>query len=351
MSTLATASLLHTPHLHCADSCAFVYSRTRASSSKPLVAQPHSSSRVSSRQAISQAAVFSPSSKLRLWHGVRRKGVVRCKASVNDGGELPPSSREEAIEQAATSVSSLLEKALKRQGPSTVKQRRETKQIKLRVEIPVLDDSSSSNVSLTFDFLSALFRGKKKGDAPNIAVLFADDESSVNLARKQCEERGLSSWSFFNLQSEVGLAGDDAAVVVLVGAKFEDNVRTEDLLKKVYPRPVVVVNPEWSAEEEKDTKWGALLSGFEVAYSFIPLSIQGFLSKTEGAVLKHVKSGAPGGRPWLIFVKEGDQYKRMSSLQRRPEPSDLENALYNAMAANSPVTKSIQFLRGLVSKE
>ncbi|KAG0567462.1 hypothetical protein KC19_7G136600 [Ceratodon purpureus] len=269
---------------------------------------------------------------------------IRCSAS---GGEVPPESREEAIEQAAGSVAALLEKVLKRRGPSTVKQRKEQRQVKLRVEIPVLDDAPSSLASLTLDLVSALLR--KSRDSPDVAVFFSG-ASPVELARDQCANREVLNVSFHSLQSERDVSGD-VAVVLVAGARYEDNECLQELARNVTPRPVVVLNPEWSPEDEKDARWGSFLASFEAAYAFIPLAIQGLFSKTEGAVLKNVQSGAPGGRPWLIFVKEDGKFTRLSTLKGRPGPAELESALYNAMAANSPVTKSIKFLRGLVSKE
>ncbi|XP_024385287.1 uncharacterized protein [Physcomitrium patens] len=271
---------------------------------------------------------------------------IRCKGA--SGGDVPPESREEAIEQAAGSVSALLVKSLKRQGPTTVKQRKEQRQVKLRVEIPVLDDSPSSLISLTLELLSALFNGKR--EAPSVAV-FLSGESAVVLAREKYANSGISSVNrFCNIQAECEVPGDES-VIVVAGARFEDVACLQELARNVTPRPIVVLNPEWSPEDEKDAKWGALLTSFETAYAFLPLAIQGFFSKTEGAVLKNVQSGAPGGRPWLIFLKEDGKFTRLSSLQRKPGPAELESALYNAMAANSPMTKSIKFLRGLVSKE
>lgn len=245
-----------------------------------------------------------------------------------------PESREEAIAQAAGSVSSLLENLLKRQGgPSTVKQQRKQqkqKQTKLRVEIPVLDDTPASLVSLTLDFLSSL-----KREDLTVAVFFSD-ASSAALARER--NPNPNQLSFHEL-GDVAPGTSGVSVVVVAGARGDG---LQELARNVSPRPIVVLNPEWTREDEEAD---AFLGSFEAAYAFLPLAIQGFLSKTEGAVLKKNVS------PWLIFVKENGKFTRLASLQRRPGPAELESALYNAMAANSPVTKSIKFLRGLVSKE
>ena len=269
-----------------------------------------------------------------------RSVSIRCKAA--SGGEAPPESREEAILQAAGSVAALLEKTLKRRGPTTVKQRKQQRQVRLRVEIPVLDDTPSSLASLTLDFLSTLFPASRA--PPGVAVFFSDPLA--------LEDQTLANpnTSFHSLPSETDVSGD-VAVVVVAGATFDDISRLQELARNVNPTPVVVLNPVWSPEDDTHATWGGFVTSFEPAYAFLPLSIQGFFSKTEGAVLKNVQSGAPGGAPWHIFVKQDGKFSRLSSLKRRPGPADLESALYNAMAANSPVTKSIKFLRGLVSKD
>lgn len=271
--------------------------------------------------------------------GSERRRVVRVRCRGSDGGPAPPESRDEAIAQAAGSVSALLEKALKRRGPSTVKQRKEQRQVKLRVEVPVPDDTPASLVSLTLDLVSGL----KPRDSPVVAVFFPD-ASAVALARDQCG--ALPDERFYCLQSEREVSGD-VSVVLVAGASYDDAELLRELARNVNPRPVVVLNPDWSPEAEQDARCGSFLTSFEAAYAFLPLAIQGFFSKTEGAVLKNAQSGAP----WLIFLKENGKFTRLSSLKSRPGPAELESALYNAMAANSAVTKSIKFLRGLVSKE
>jgi hypothetical protein len=279
-----------------------------------------------------------------------------------EGGdeELPPRSREEAVEQAGASVSALLEKALKRQGPSTVKQRKEQKQVRLRVEIPVLDDSPATLVSLTLDLLASI---NQKKTAPIKKLVFLSDTSLLNLALERQSMGGQAPESLTGIEFKLlvpenaaaaKVTSEESQVLFIVTPKLEQAAIVAKVLEAFNPRPVVVLNPDWSFEDEaadKDMAWGTLISSFEVTYSYVPLAVQGIFSKTEGAVLKHVKSGAPAGRPWLIFVKQNDQFICVSSLRRRPQAADLESVLYNSMAANSPVTKSIQFLRGLVSKQ
>lgn len=294
--------------------------------------------------------------------GSRRFSDCRALRKERGDEELPPRSREEAVEQAGASVSALLEKALKRQGPSTVKQRKEQKQVRLRVEIPVLDDSPATLVSLTLDLLASSFINQKK-TAPIKKLVFLSDTSLLNLALERQSVGGQAPESLTGIEFKLlvpenaapaKVTSEESQVLFIVTPKLEQAAIVAKVLEAFNPCPVVVLNPDWSSEDEaadKDRAWGTLISSFEVTYSYVPLAVQGIFSKTEGAVLKHVKSGAPAGRPWLIFVKQNDQFICVSSLRRRPQAADLESALYNSMAANSPVTKSIRFLRGLVSKQ
>jgi len=101
----------------------------------------------------------------------------------------------------------------------------------------------------------------------------------------------------------------------------------------------------------------AFANSFTVVYSFLPLSIQTtmFGSTTEGAVFKCVRGGAPAGTPWRILVKENGAYEQVGAMQRRPQQTDLEAALYNSIAAKSPVNdavgKASGFLRGLMNND
>ena len=69
-------------------------------------------------------------------------------------------------------------------------------------------------------------------------------------------------------------------------------------------------------------------------------------------MLKCVRGGAPEGSPWRILVKQGgaDNYQQVGAMQRRPEQEDLEGALYNAAAANSPVNRGVGFFKGMQEK-
>ena len=123
-------------------------------------------------------------------------------------------------------------------------------------------------------------------------------------------------------------------------------------------RPVVAVNVEWEHAgdggvtfrtsrgdgADKATADEVFANSFSVVYSYLPLAIQGLMGATqEGAVFKCVRGGAPEGSPWRILVKDDKgAYQQVGAMQRRPEQEDLESALYNAAAAQSPVNKAFE---------
>ena len=147
----------------------------------------------------------------------------------------------------------------------------------------------------------------------------------------------------------------ETQVVVIFSPNLSHVAAAENIVKASDLRPVLVINPDWYSEKEENvSKSASFVESFEVIYSYLPLVIQGFFSKTEGAVVKqYVENGgspssASSSSPWFIYVNEGDNMKCVSRLAKRPSSEDLENALYNAVAANSPLTKSVKFLKGLL---
>lgn len=126
------------------------------------------------------------------------------------------------------------------------------------------------------------------------------------------------------------------------------------ITSEVDPRPVVLFNPAWAFDDEKNFV-GSLsnfIASFDVVYSFMGLEVRGILSKRKGVVFRCVKDGVvSGGQEWLVMVEQekGGELKVVSRFKRRPGIAVVENVLYNLMAATSPVTKSVKFLRDLAS--
>lgn len=119
----------------------------------------------------------------------------------------------------------------------------------------------------------------------------------------------------------------------------------------LYPKPVVIFNPGWGFEDE--SSFGGLsgfVGSFEVVYSFVGLGVTGVLSNRKGVVFKCDTDGVSRGEKWFIFVEEGGgEMKAVSKFKARPSIGEVENVLYNVMAINSPITKSVKFFKDLVS--
>ncbi|OMP04522.1 hypothetical protein COLO4_09559 [Corchorus olitorius] len=209
----------------------------------------------------------------------------------------PPSSKEDAILQARTCLSTCLEKPLN--NPKLAGKLKKMKQPRFQVEIPVIDDSPSSLTQLALDVFKDMSIKRK--------VFLAPEPSQLS-------------------------------VIKAIADSF-------------YPKPVVIFNPKWGFEEEKgfgDLKGFA--ASFEVIYSFMGLEVQGVLSKRKGMVFRCVRDGVLSGEQWAVLVEEEDgQMKVISKFKSRPGIEEVENVLYNLMAINSPITKSAKFLRDLVS--
>lgn len=133
-------------------------------------------------------------------------------------------------------------------------------------------------------------------------------------------------------------------------------------------RPVVLLNPGWAADgastagtAEDERAVQSLMQSFRVAYCFMPLAFQGMLGSSMGALLcagpgwqkaaAAAFSGAPGEDAyWVLFKEEGSKSKRVAVLRKRPDSELLQNLLYAQMAAESPVSKSIQFVQSLFAR-
>ncbi|CAN6452093.1 unnamed protein product [Victoria cruziana] len=259
---------------------------------------------------------------------------------------LPPSSREEAIEQARRSLSAALSKPLN--NPRLAGKLKKQRQPRFRVEIPVLDDSPASLVSGIFDGLSL----KRKGSSARILILWPD---TVAL---QQGSRAFRSGAIQNdvLGSAEGLAWGDVAVVVSPEPNRLEEI--EAVCDRFDPKPVVMVNPKWGADEESELGQQAagFVASFEVVYSFMGLEVRGLLSRRKGVVFRYAKDGIPANARWEVLVEEegggagGGELRVVTRFKKRPSVGEVETVLYNLIAANSPVTKSVKFVKDAVSR-
>ncbi|XP_073014214.1 uncharacterized protein [Typha latifolia] len=264
----------------------------------------------------------------------------------------PPSTREEAISQAKTCISTTLKKPLNNPVPLPTRKLKKQKQPRYRVEIPVIDDSPSSLTQLAAEVFSDL-PITRKGAKPSILVLW----SSPKLA--ELAHQAFSNSANFVSNLDLGsissgtLSSGDLAVFVAPEETQLEEIR--EITDGLYPKPVIFFNPKWAFEEEKEfsSGLGGFVESFDVVYSFMGLEVKGILSKRKGVVLKCVKDGVMSGEGWLVMVEEDEGKKRnmkvATRFKKRPSIGEVENVLYNLMAANSPVTKSVKFLKELAS--
>lgn len=263
----------------------------------------------------------------------------------------PPATKEEAILQAKTSLSSTLERPLN--NPKLAGKMKKVKQPRLRVEIPVVDDSPASLSQLALQVFGEM-PIRRKGPPIKILLLWP----SHDLMQAATE-------AFASLSSDIIVQSIDmpsvldedvrtlssADVAVFFAAEAAQLAVMKVVSDRLNPKPVVIFNPRWSFDEEADFgEMSGFLGSFEVVYSFMGLEVRGILSKRKGVVFKCVRDGVLSGEKWSVLVEEeGGELRVVSSFKSRPSIMQVENVLYNLMAINSPVTKSAKFLKDLVS--
>lgn len=237
-----------------------------------------------------------------------------------------PESLDDSLAAACTSLRAVL-------GPKkqTKKKPKQPKSLRrLCVEIPVLDTSRR-----TLEYVAGGISLELSAQGP-VSVVF-DDASLANLPEEvphAAMVATLSEAPRARLTSRLLVVGPSGSGLEAVAKLLEDVWRGE---------LVVLLNPEWG---EGDSAAGGLEGKFEVVYSFLPLAVQGFLGKKEGVLLKRVREKGESAK-WRIFVKEGEGWKCVGQQAARPKDEQLELALYNAAAVDSPFSKGLRYLRGL----
>ncbi|KAH9651307.1 DUF1995 domain-containing protein [Citrus sinensis] len=262
----------------------------------------------------------------------------------------PPTSKEEAILQAKTCLSTTLEKPLN--NPKLAGKLKKLKQPRYRVEIPVIDDDSPSSLSqLAFDLFTDL-PIRRKGSPVKILILWPD-AAFTEAAVKVFESHSLNQFEHIDVKTVTG--GDNrivssAEVAILLAPEKSQLGVIKTVADSLYPKPVVIFNPRWAFEDEENFgDMSGFVGSFEVIYSFLGLEVQGVLSKRTGMIFKCVRNGILSGEKWNVFVEEEGKMKVVSRFTARPSIGEVETVLYNLMAINSPITKSAKFLRDLVS--
>ncbi|KAI3497016.1 hypothetical protein L1887_39396 [Cichorium endivia] len=259
----------------------------------------------------------------------------------------PPKSKEEAIRQAKTCLSSTLEKPLNNPKLAAGKLKK-LKQPRFRVEIPVIDDSPDSLSQLALQLFDEMPLKKK---ASKVKILILWPNSTLTEAANRLAFASVDHVDVSSLKDGINRVLSSADVAVFLTPEASQMEVMETITNSLYPKPVVIFNPRWSYDEEENIlgDFVDFLGSFEVIYSFMGLEVRGLLSKRNGVVFKCVRDGVLSGERWSVLVEEEGELKVVSRFKTRPSINEVENVLYNLMAINSPITKSAKFLKGLVS--
>ncbi|KAL7103512.1 hypothetical protein ACP275_08G183900 [Erythranthe tilingii] len=281
------------------------------------------------------------------------KSRTQCTLSTSSSSSpKPPTTKEEAILQARTSLSSALEKPLN--NPKLAGKIKKVKQPRFRVEIPVIDDAPASLSQLAVEVFGEMPL-RRKGSTIKILILWPNKDST-QAAVKAFNFHSSSDILVQNIDMSSILDVDirtanSADVAVFLSPEVSQVAVVKRVTDSMYPKPAVIFNPKWGFEEEANLgEMKGFVGSFDVVYSFMGLEVRGIFSKRKGVVFKCVKNGVSSGENWYILVEEDDGNLRVvSRFKSRPPISEVENVLYNLMAINSPVTKSAKFLKDLVS--
>ncbi|XP_074319464.1 uncharacterized protein LOC141656466 [Silene latifolia] len=263
----------------------------------------------------------------------------------------PPTSKEDAIFQAKTSLSAALQKPLN--NPKLTGKIKKQKQARFRVEIPVIDDSPESLAQLAFEIFGNN-QVKRKSSTVKMLLIWPN---SITLGIGIKVFQGISNGGIEHVELNSVMTVDNrilnsADVAVFLAPNSSQLTVMKLVGDNLDPRPLVLFNPKWAFEDEEGFGDSSNFVGsFDVIYAFLGLEVRGLLSKRKGVVFKFVRDGVVSGENWNVLVEEeeGNRLKVVSRFKTRPSIIEVENVLYNLMAVNSPITKSAKFLKDLVS--
>lgn len=317
--------------------------KTSPSSSLFLISTSTASSSPSSEYIPALSTTFPSTS---------RRWVTACSVSAPDQPQhlsfSPPTTKDEAIAQARTCLANALARPLNNAAlPRLAGKLKKQRQPRLRLEIPVFDDSPDSLSRLALDVVSDL--PTKRNPPPKLLLLWPPPLLTSLAAAGVGNSSSVISSKFEPLGGlRPSLAVADVVVFFSPASSQLGSMR--EICEAFHPKPAVLFNPGWSYEEEGEMA-GSFVRSFEVVYSFMGLEVRGVLSRKRGVVFRCVKDGGLGaGEGWEVMVEgEGGKMELVTKFKRRPAMGEVENVLYNVMAMNSPVTKTVKFLRNLAS--
>nr|GEV72756.1 hypothetical protein GOBAR_AA00300 [Tanacetum cinerariifolium] len=259
------------------------------------------------------------------------KPIIKCS---NNNLSSPPKSKQEAINQAKTCISTTLEKPIN--NLKLTGKLKKLKQPRFRVEIPVIDDSPESLSELAHQLFDEMPIKKKGSKGDKVKVLIVWPNEKVVLGSGSVEHVGISE--LVNMGDGVRRVLSGCDFVVFLSPEVTQVGVMESVSEIVYPKPVLMFNPRWGYDEEEESMseckeflgWGydeeeesmseckEFLGSFEVIYSFMGLEVKGLLSKRNGVVFKCVRDGVLSGERWSVLVEEEGELKVVSRFKTRP---------------------------------
>jgi len=286
---------------------------------------------------------------------VQRRPVVVVGAA-NKGANIP-GSKQETLNQVVEALRGQLgEGSPKKKQQQQQKKKKNSKGSRgfsatvkgkrVAIEIPQRDDSDEGTAKLCLDLINLLGTDYTS----RISLVCCGSVSSSTMDNMVKEVPDLE---VLNLQEAVAEA--PAGDIIILSAPGGEDVgalkEVEELLYKCRGATLVcATNPRWD-DVDPPEEYRGMIRNFTVLYSFVPLSIQGLLGTLDGCVFKYAGgTGAPEAAAYRVFLTDADQesgYKQIGQMSRRPGPGDLETVIYNAQAAQSPITKAAKGISGL----
>ncbi len=248
----------------------------------------------------------------------RRKGPKAKKRRPKSGTKAAtvqmPRSRDDAVSQAALSLRvhyrNALASAPKRKGISEELDVAEGGEV---VASYCICPTNSSELALSQDIAAAML-GPGSGSCVFVTEREAGAENTVAYA---------------------DAAARDADCYVCVAPSLKDVAKLEALLRQLKGARrrtcpfLVVVNPEWCGDLG-GAGWDEC-SVRETAYCFFPILIKPLMMQTLEGVVYKATAGADDEKPWKVWAGN----EQVGQMAARPSTGDVEDILYNAVAAKN----------------
>ena len=255
-----------------------------------------------------------------------------------------------------------------------------------QVEVPVRDESAETMAGVALSLLGEIrrqlplhLRAGLPAATLQATVLFGDedgatvataaaDAASEGSAKGSGSEQGRAPHCLPLCPASVESVPCDTSLIIAVAPAASQALALQQLTSKAasFSSPLLLLLPATAdgvgspaaaapAVTASDLSWPA----FEVVYCFLPLAIKGLFGSSEGALVHcravpraaakgGTRSSGAGKSPWVVFMQREGSLRPCAALASRPDAAELENLMYAASAATSPLAKSVNFMRSLM---